>query len=93
MIDLLFAVETGIARRTLAEVSSIRVVSTAPAVEAGAVGTSHGAQFAVSSIETRGTRTAVGVFKISAASSISARVARAFVDLNLTAGPSETRSA
>lgn len=64
MIDLLFTVESGEARRTLAEVSTIRVISTAPIVEAGAVGASHGAQLTVSSVETGRTRAAVGVFKI-----------------------------
>lgn len=64
MINLLFTVETSVARGTLTEVSSIRVVSAASTVEAGAVGASHGAQLAVSSIETRRTCAAVGVFKI-----------------------------
>lgn len=64
MINLLFTVETGMARRALTEVSTLRVVSAASTVKAGAVCASHGAQLAVSSIETRRTCAAVGVFKI-----------------------------
>lgn len=64
MINLLFTVESSIARRTLTEVSAIGVVSAAPVVEAGAVSASHGAQLAVSSVETRRTCAAVCVFKI-----------------------------
>lgn len=93
VIDLLFAVESGVARRTLTEVSAIGVVSAAPTIEAGTVGASHGAQLTVSSVETRRACAAVGVFKISAASTVSTRVAGAFVDLDLTAGSSESGSA
>lgn len=64
MINLLFTVKTSVAQRALTEVSSIRVVSAASTVEAGAVGASRGAQLAVSSVETRRTCAAVGVFKI-----------------------------
>lgn len=93
VIDLLLTVESSITHRALAEISSLWVVSTVSTIEAGAVGTSHGTQLAVSSVETRRTSAAVGVFKISATSSISARAAGAFVDLNLTAVPGEARSA
>lgn len=64
MINLLFTVEPSVAHRALTEVSSFGVVSAASTVEAGTVSASHGAQLAVSSIETRRTRAAVGVFKI-----------------------------
>lgn len=64
MINLLFTVEPIVARRALTEVSSFRVVTAVSTVEAGAVGASRGAQLAVSSIETRRTRAAVGVFEI-----------------------------
>lgn len=64
MINLLFTVEPSVARRALTEVSSFGVVSAASTIEAGTVGTSRGTQLAVSSVKTRRTRAAVGVFEI-----------------------------
>lgn len=59
MVNLLLAVEAGVPCGTLAEVASVRVISTAAAVVAGPVGARHGTQLAVVAIET--TRTGAGV--------------------------------
>lgn len=64
VVDLLLTVESGIAERTLAVVSSLWVVSTASAVKARPIGTGHGTELTVIAIEARGAGTFVCVFLI-----------------------------
>ena len=62
MVDLLLTVESGIAERTLAVVSSLWVVSTASAVKARPIGTGHGTELTAVAIEAWGAGTCVCVF-------------------------------
>lgn len=64
MVNLLLAIEPRISRGTLAEVASVRVVSTAPTVGAGPIGTCHSAQLAVVAIETMRASAGISVFQI-----------------------------
>lgn len=86
MVDLLFTVEPSISSGTLAEVTTIWVVSTASTIKAWPIRACHGTKFTILPIEARWTGTAVGVLHVSAASSVAAGVSSAFVDLDLTAG-------
>lgn len=52
VVNLLLAVEPGVSCGALAEVASVRVVSTAATVGAGPISTRHGTQLAVVAIET-----------------------------------------
>lgn len=64
MIDLLLTVKAGITRGTLAEVATIRVISTASPIETRTVCTSHGTEFAIFAIVTRRTGAGVGIFQV-----------------------------
>ena len=64
VVDFLLAVEASVSRGALAEIASLGVVGTTPAVEARPVGTSHGAELAVVAVETGGARALVGVVKV-----------------------------
>ena len=64
VVDFLLAVEAGVSRGALAEIASLGVVGTTPAVEARPVGTSHGAELAVVAVETGGTCALVGAVKV-----------------------------
>lgn len=64
MVNLLFTIKASVACGTLTEVSSIRIIGTPSTIEAGAICTSHGTQFTVSSIEARRTGAAICVLKI-----------------------------
>lgn len=90
MVNLLLTVESCVSHWTLTEVASLRVVSAAATIETRAIGTSVCTQLTVVAIETRWACTLVAIFIVCAAASISTRVSRAFIDLNLTAGTSET---
>ena len=54
VVDLLLAVEAGVARGTLAVVAAVGVVGAAAVVEAGPVGARHGALLAVLPVEPGG---------------------------------------
>lgn len=90
MVDLLLTVESCIPHWTLAEVASLRVVGAAATIETRAISTSVRTQLTVVAVETRWACALVAIFIVSAAASIAARISRAFIDLNLTAGTSET---
>lgn len=64
MVNLLLAVEPCVPCGALAEVASVRVVSTAPAVGAGPISTRHGTQLAVVAIETVRASAGICVFQI-----------------------------
>lgn len=64
MVNLLFTVEPCIPCGALAEVASIRVVSTAATIGAGPISTRHGAQLAVVAIETVRASAGICVFQI-----------------------------
>lgn len=64
MVDLLFAVESCVSCGALAEVASVRVVSTAAAVGARPISARHGTQLAVVAIETVRASAGICVFRI-----------------------------
>lgn len=64
MVDLLLAVEPCVSCGALAEVASVRVVSTAASIGTWAVSTRHGTQLAVVAIETVRASAGVCVFQI-----------------------------
>lgn len=64
VVNLLLAVEPCVACGALAEVASVRVVSTAATVGAGPIRTRHGAQLAVVAIETVRASAGICVFQI-----------------------------
>jgi len=64
VVDLLLAVEASVSHGALAEIASLGVVCTTPAVEAWPVGTSHGAKLTVVAVETRRTGALVGVVQV-----------------------------
>lgn len=64
MVNLLLAVEPCVSCGALAEVATIRVVSTAATVGAGPISTCHGTQLAVVAIETVRASAGICVFQI-----------------------------
>lgn len=64
MVNLLFTVEPRVSGGTLAEVASIRVVSTAPTVRARSISARHGTQLAIVAIETMRASAGICVFQI-----------------------------
>lgn len=64
MVDLLLAVEPCVSSGTLAEITTVRVVSAASAVKAWPIRTRHGAKLAVVAIKAWWTGTAVGVLHV-----------------------------
>lgn len=93
VIDFLFTVEPRITQWAAAAVSTIRVVSASPSIEARSISTSHCTQLTVFTIEAWGAGTGIAVLEIRAASTILARVGITFVDFNLAAGACVPRSA
>lgn len=90
MVNLLLTVESCVSHWTLAEVASLRVITAAATIKTRAISTSVGTQLTVVAVETRWACALVAIFIVSAAASIVTRVSRAFVDLNLTTGTTET---
>lgn len=64
MVNLLLAVEPRVSCGALAEVASVRVVSTAATVGAGPISARHGTQLAVVAIETVRASAGICVFQI-----------------------------
>lgn len=64
MVNLLLTVEPCIPRGALAEVASVRVVSTAASIGARPISTRHGALLAVVAIETVRASAGICVFQI-----------------------------
>lgn len=64
MVNFLVAVEASISHWALAEVTTLRVVSTTPAVKTGPVCTSVGTQLTVVAVKTRRTGALVAVFVV-----------------------------
>lgn len=64
MVNLLLTVEPCIPCGALAEVASVRVVSTAATVSAGPISARHGTQLAVVAIETMRASAGICVFQI-----------------------------
>lgn len=64
MIDLLLTVKASVTSGTLAEVATIRIISTAPPVETRTICTSHGTELTVFAIVPRRTGAGVGIFQV-----------------------------
>lgn len=64
MVNLLLTVKACVSCGALAEVASIRIVSTAATVSAGPISTRHGTQLAVVAIETMRASAGICVFQI-----------------------------
>lgn len=91
MVNFLLAVESCVSHRALTEVTTFRVVSAAPIIEARPICAGIGTQLTVVAIETRWAGADIAVIIVSAAASVPTRVSRTFVDLDLTAGTCVSR--